>query len=496
MNNLRQKTGFFFNRYGEAIFLFFLLVITFFSAAYKLTESPPTWYDEGFIIQSAENLVANGKMGIQIAPGEFVEKGVIFSTGYPVAYPVGLVMRFFGDGLLSARSVMVVFLILLVVFSYFLARRMWGVKIAVISSLLLISFASLYGNGKNVLGEVPGLFFAILFLFFLNKIEKEDYKSSISNYIMAGLAIGLCISTKSIFLVLPPALILGLIIFRKRVYWNWRHIFGGLAAFSLTIILLIITQFSKTDSLYKILQDYSNPYAVANMSSLVIKNIARFFTEATPIYFLVLLVVWTIAIFLKIRYKKEKITLTESVSYLFVLLIWLAYFRIVGWYRYFFPAQVVLLLFFPTSFLTVFEWFKNKFAWSRAIGVKIPMVLLLILAGLQFYQFCFHSWVASYYSGHKTLDLKNYFSRLDPSTKVFIYNASEIVTFLPSNNYYQYLKITDTLILGQEQLEKIKAGTPDIIIINNEEARTTISFSLYQEKAAVSRYLILEKVKN
>lgn len=495
MNNLKQKTKFFFSRYSEGLFLFFLLVITFSSAVYKLTETPPTWYDEGFIIQSAQNLVLNGRMGIQVAPGQFFESGVIFSTGYPVAYPVGLAMKFFGHGLLPARAVMVIFLVLLVAISYFFVKQMWGFKTAAISSLLVVSFASLYGNGKNVLGEVPGLFFAILFLFFLNKIEKEDYKGGAFNYIMVGLAAGLCISTKSIFLVLLPALALGLFIFRKKINWERRSVLGGLSAFFLALVLFVATQFSRTGSVSAVFRDYFNPYAVTDVSALIIKNITRFFTETTPAYFLALLIVWAAAVFIKMRYKKERVGLAESVAFIFVVLIWLAYFRIVGWYRYFFPAHIILLIFFPASFLTVFDWLKNKFSLTRKFGSKIPIALLLILIGLQFCQFWFFSWVVSYNYSHQTRDLESYFGRLDSGTSVFLYNTPEIATFLPSGNYYQYLKITDTLILGQAQLEKATAGAPDIIVVNNKEEQALINFPLYQEKTSVGRYLILDKLK-
>ena len=49
-----------------------LLLITLFFSLFKLTESPPIWYDEGIILQPAINSVRTGKMGMQIAPGEII----------------------------------------------------------------------------------------------------------------------------------------------------------------------------------------------------------------------------------------------------------------------------------------------------------------------------------------------------------------------------------------------------------------------------------------
>jgi 4-amino-4-deoxy-L-arabinose transferase-like glycosyltransferase len=430
-------------------------------------------------------------MGVKIAPDVLVKNPEFFSTGFPLAYPVGWSMEIFGHGLLQARIVMVLFALLLVLFFYLLARKIWNFKTAALASFLLVSFASLYGNGKNVLGEVPGLFFLILFLYFVYKIEQANYQGGYLNYVMAGLAGGLCIATKSIFLVLPPALILGIILFHKRIVWSWRLILAGVISGGAVMALLLKTQFFGGGPLINVIRDFANPYAV-NTTSLVFQNITRFFTEMTPFYLLLMILFWLAAIIIRC-FKKEKISLVELISLFFVLFICASYLRMVGWYRYLFAGQVISLLFFPASFIIVFNWLKNKFAWSRGFGLKIPIFLLIILIGLQFYQLIFRSWVAGYYNNHWTADLENYFSRQDTSTSFFVYNAPEIVTFLPTDNYCQYLKINDAMILGQEQLAKIQSGVPDKIIINNKEASAAVNFSFYQEKAAVSRYLIFER---
>ena len=62
---------------------------------------------------------------------------------------------------------MVVFLLMLVAASFWLIYEVFGYKEAVISTLLLVSFAPLYGNGKIVLGEIPGLLFLVLFQGFI-----------------------------------------------------------------------------------------------------------------------------------------------------------------------------------------------------------------------------------------------------------------------------------------------------------------------------------------
>jgi len=476
----------------EKVFIVFLVAITLFFAAYKLTESPPTWFDEGFVIQSAENLVNDGIMGIKIEPDLIVHNATFFSTGFPLAYPVGWAMELFGRGLLPARSVMVLFTILLVLLCYFLAKKIWGFKIAAFSSLLLVGFAPLYGNGRNVLGEVPGVFFLVLFLYYLYKIEKKKFVGSYSDYIMAGLSVALCLSTKSIFLVLPLAVILALIIFYKNIAWDWRRILAGLAAGSVVIAVLLKTQFLGGGPLVDVLRDYANPYAVGDMSVLVWQNIKRFFTEGTPIYLLGTMLIWLLSLAIR-KIRSETTSLTEIVSFFFSLFICLSYLRMVGWYRYLFAAQILSLLFLPASSLIMFEWLKSKFAWSRNINIKIVFILFGVLIGAQFLYLHYFSWTASYYYSRATSSLENYFNRIDFSEKIFLYNSPEIATFLPSKNYYQYLKINDELILGQDQLKQITVGVPNKVIVNNKEASVMADFPLYQEAGAVSRYLIFEK---
>jgi len=475
----------------EKFFLVFLLIVTLFFVTYKLTESPPTWYDEGFIIQSAENLVAHGRLGIQVEPGKFVEDATFFSTGFPIAYPIGWVLCFFGKSLLLARSVMVIFCLLLVGLSYFLIKKIWGLKIAVLSSLLLISFAPLYGNGKNVLGEVPGLFFLTAFLYFLYLIEEKNYLAGHLNYFLAGLSLGFCLASKSIFLILPISFIFGILIFRKMVNWNWRLIGSGFLGLAVTLCFLFKTQFSGETLLSKVFGDYFNPSATTDSISLAIQNFSRFFTEAAPLYLLVLMVFWAIAFIIRFKYHKSKTSLTETIAFIFSIFIILSYLHLAGWYRYLFPAQVIVLIFFPASIETIVIFLNNHFKIKFLAFTSV--FLVVALAFFQFYQLCFGSWVSAYYNSHNTRDLESYFTGLRPVEKIFLYDVPEIATFLTSDNYYQYLKINDNLIIGQEELDKIKNGLFDKIIIKARRGDIIDEFPLYLEKINVSKYLVLER---
>lgn len=485
----------------KKIFLWFLLFLTFFLSIYKLADSPPTWFDEGFIIQSAINLYDTGKMGIQIAPDEFVRDSHFFSTGYTVAYPVGVAFKIFGQGLFVARAIIVSYLMLFVLFFYLLAKEIWGAGTAFFSSLLLSSFAPLYGNGRNVLGEIPGMFFLILFLFFLLKFEKSGFKS---NFYAAfsGLTFGFCVFTKSLFLVLIPSVFLTFIILQRNILLKFKQNLLFILFFFFPVVLFFKTQVSKSDSIFKILSIYSNPYAVHDIYSLVIKNITRFFTETTPIYFLILFIIFTASIIIKIR-EKKKLSITELISFVFIILVFSAYFRTAGWYRYLFTANVLLLFFLPSAVHIIFDFLKvslfKNLKFKLLVFYKIiPQVFLFALIFIQFYQLLFNSWVSTHYGSERTKDLNGYFNKRDNSKSIFVYRSPEIVPFLHNKNYYQYLRITDDLIIGESELNKINLAVPDEIIINGDEmekANEKINgiFLNYKEKDRVNKYLILER---
>ena len=477
------------------ILLFFLAA---FFATYKLTESPPVWYDEGIIVQPAINLVRLGVAKVQLAPDELISPSFV-TVGYPLVYPLSLVFSHFGISVLSARALMAVFILLLVLASYFFIRSVFGPTSGVYATLLLVGFAPLYGNGKTVLGEVPGLFMLLLFLFFIHKIEIGNNHRVY--FLLAGLAGGLCVATKPIFIVLMPALAIAVIVKRKHLPLNTKSLLLFLFALLLPILLWVKIQFLAGDTVRQVLQYYANPYGYGGQSiiHLVSSNVQRFFKEITPFYLLSLVLTWLISIFIRVRKVSDRFNLTavslvETISFIFTILILLAYVRTAGWYRYLFPAQILALLFFPSSLASGWNYIKNKINIKAKYAARAPFVVLILLAIFHFYQVGFNSWVASYYDSHKTQVLISYFAQFKKDKTVFIYDAPEIVAFLPDNNYYQYLQTVDTMRFGEDQLVKINQGIPDIIIINpRRQISSSVDFSYYQQKENLNSYLLFER---
>ncbi|OGY64304.1 MAG: hypothetical protein A3I89_01280 [Candidatus Harrisonbacteria bacterium RIFCSPLOWO2_02_FULL_41_11] len=473
---------------ANLIFIIGLLVAVFFFATYDLTESPHTWYDEGAIIQRAITYLRYGTMHYQVAPDQF-SSAAFDSTGYPVIYPIALAFKYFGIGLLPARAVMAVFILLLVLTAYTLIKRTAGSYYAAAAALLLGTFPPLYGNGKNVLGEIPGLFFLFLFLFCLHFLEKSGFRSR-RFLVLSGLAAGLCLSTKPNFLLFLPALVIALLIFKKKEVWNWDVARYFLPAFMLPLILFAYTQFLPTDSLAKVLAFYRNPYNLTDWPALMLKNFLRFFTEATPIYFWSFFLTWLASLALRMKSDKNQISLSESTAFIFASILFLAYLRTPGWYRYFFIAHVLALVYFPFSFFHLFTKFIRFF--SQRGKFYSSLMLLVLFMSIHLYLLGFNSWVSAYYGHTTTQNLESYFKDFNPSLSVFVYDVPQILTFLPNKNYYQYLSMNDTGLyeIGTEQISVIDQGVPDILILSADEENLE-RFAHYHLKDRVGGYLIL-----
>jgi 4-amino-4-deoxy-L-arabinose transferase-like glycosyltransferase len=100
---------------------------------------------------------------------------------------------------------------------------------------LVATFAPLYGNGKNVLGEVPGLLFVLLFLLCVRYIESG--KSTERLFLFAGLMLGLAVVTKPIFLLLLP--VVGLVLVCSRELLTIKKVCAAILGFVATFSVWI-----------------------------------------------------------------------------------------------------------------------------------------------------------------------------------------------------------------------------------------------------------------
>jgi hypothetical protein len=432
-------------------------VLVFFSVS-KLTESPPTWFDEGIYLQAAINTALHGAQELQLSPETFSSTAFV-TGGFPFLVPISLSFKLFGIGLLQARAVMVLFLLGSALAWFYYARETFGEYIATWSLALLAFFPPLYGQGKNAIGEVPGLFFLAVFLWSVRRLEKQRYEGPWL-YLLAGISAGLCISTKPIFFLLGGALLASALLYRTSIVWKFKEICIAALAFLVPCLIWLTHQFSKGDSAGQVLAYYANPYAIQDLNAQMLVNALRFVHETSPMYFAFLMLMWIASVALR-TWRKRSLSIAESVAFLFALLVWIAFLRTAGWYRYFFVAEVVALVHTPNALSVLAGEIRSRFAKYALVAA---MAALLLIQG---YQLLFASWVAVHGERTTSHETAAYLHSLPTASSFFIYNAPAAIVFLPSQNYYQYLEILPNRTIGDEFLPLLQsAQAPDYLIIN------------------------------
>jgi 4-amino-4-deoxy-L-arabinose transferase-like glycosyltransferase len=478
--------------YVQGFLLILAAAIFIIASTYHLSESPAVWYDEGYYTQAAMNLAEHGAQELQIAPSSFVPT-LYVTVGYPLFLPVSLSYKLFGVGVLQGRGVMVVFMFAFIAAAYVCIRMLCGPWYAAWSALLVASFPILYGNGKNVIGEVPGMLFLLLCFIFLLLLERSSYRNAWA-YIGAGLAAGLCVATKPIFILLLPALALTWFIRRREVKLHWGGFFMAVGAFIIPVLLWVHMQFGGGSSLVTILTYYvASPYQIDNRVSLAVQNFLQFFTQSTPLYTLLTIIFWSISMFLR---KKRGIVVstTELAMMVFCFFILGAYLRIEGWYRYFFPAEMAALLFLPYSLTMIFHYVSEKILFLQKV-LWLPYAIIVLLIAGQLYQLEHGSYVAQYYQSTNTRDLTAALSSLGSSTTFFLYNVPEIAVFLPSQNYYQYIKAPDpSMSVGADQIPVLQSGLVQYVVVApNVYASNPALFTHYSKQSQIGNYLLLKR---
>ena len=327
-----------------------------------------------------------------------------------------------------------------------------------------------------------------LFLLYLEESGFNDKKWAV----LSGLAFGLAASTKPIFLVLIPlALVITLFFWIKKIE-NRKILLFLLTGLIIPILIwcyihistaaLFITFISKSFFLASN-HDMSSISFIQN----ILNNIIRFSTESTPILFILMFGIVALTFLIKFRNKiSQTLSSSEFIIFSFIILNWITYLTGTGWYRYFFPAHVLLYLLFPAYILALSQIINKRF--YKKVLILIPIMLIIF----QFYHLIFLSDTSFVVERTRNTDLKMALSEIDTSQKILFYNTIETSIFLRGDNYSQYLSMGDFLEAGNKNVTS--DSNFDYILTNN---LTNINFnqSCYISNP-VDQYTLLKKIKD
>ena len=187
--------------------LVLILLLVAFLALYNLTGYPTTWFDEGSHLHVPKTLVRFGVYADYSSEG-FRYYGPTIGVGPTVMLPIAAVFQLFGIGLLQARLVMAAYLLATIGVFYGLAHLLGGRRLAIVATGLLVTSrgVGLVLYGRQVLGEVPGMFFLVAgFWLWFAGWERPNWKRLVA----VGMLLGLSMITKYQYLLfLGPTLVL------------------------------------------------------------------------------------------------------------------------------------------------------------------------------------------------------------------------------------------------------------------------------------------------
>ncbi len=440
---------------GSAILVVCIFLLVSF---WKIAASPATWFDEGINMGIAKSLVTERVYSLPVAPGQHVEqRSFLITTNYPVLLPVALFIKLGGASLAVARLPQIIYLGLFSLLAFTLVKKVYQNKWAALGTVaLIVTFAPFYANGKAVLGEVPGLVFFLAALLVLPQTAKPR------RLFLVGLLLGLSVATKPFYLVALGAVGLSEIVFfwkeKKVLFFRVLFIALGLAPPFVGWLYSILQSFS-LGSLRTTVGFYANSYAAPNPLAQVASNALRFITESTPVHFLILFLVASVFIYQRLIQKRGTEIELAIIFFIVVTLGW--YLKTPGWYRYFFPAHVLLFLVVPAALIQ---------ARFRTMAFIFLSSLIVVQAG--------HAATKVddplYYAPAPTSFAHLVEAQVPENATILTINTPSISFLLSDRPVYQFLQINPALFFGRAQLEDNRGLAYDFIITSGSTADTAL----------------------
>lgn len=426
---------------------------------------PTIWSDEGLVIQFGRNLSERGAMQIAVSPNSFSANRQYYTSSVGWVLPVSLaaVFKIFGSSFFNARLLTSFYLLGFVTVVFLLIRRVYSLKTAVLSSLLLISFAPLYGNGKSALGEVPAMFWLAIGLYLYELFRQKPMLQAI----FSGLGFGLFFASKPAFLILG-APILGtvcLVAVLRAKKNDIKFAAAKVIVFWFVVLLVIFPTVwfgaihpLNYANILRTFSHYSNNFRSPCVLCDVKNNLSLFFTHTT---------LWHLEFLLAITafylvFVKREIMKDWRVQWLmiFATLDIIYFIKSTGVFRYLFPLQIILLAALPIFIGEFSEKIKSK--W-----LKFSYLPVLFLVAIQFIHLF---WFATMYHSSGPVELEKYINKeiLFTDATVGIIGAPVAAAALPAGRYFQLVQFVTNesygIVDGVNALDFPEKDLPEYII--------------------------------
>ena len=372
-----SKTGWI--TFGAVVLIAFLVF-------FHLSSFPLTWFDEGSHLHVPKTLVTKGVYADYSSEG-FRYYGPTSGVGPTVFLPIAMVFSIFGIGLFQARMVAALYLVATLLIFYRLAKGLGGITLGVVALALVITSrgVDLLQYGREVLGEVPGLFFLLagLWLWFYSW-KKPSWWA----FAGAGALLGLSLVTVNQYLILiAPGLGLAFLanLFYYKAVPQRAFVITGALTLGIYLVWLACQIFflgpSNAAQNWALFRQGTTDAALIFSPALMKRALTELLN--LNVYLGVLLPGLVYGAFLSLPRRKEGLQWGVLFLLVFANLLWYVTASI-SWSRYAFPGLAISSLFVGKLFLDLIDKIKvdRRSGWEslkNGLGIDQSMALKAIL---------------------------------------------------------------------------------------------------------------------
>jgi 4-amino-4-deoxy-L-arabinose transferase-like glycosyltransferase len=350
-----------------------LAVVIGLLAFYNLGQYPLTWFDEGVHLHVPETLVRYGEYADRSSDG-FRYFGPTIGVGPTVLLPIAGVFKLAGAGLLQGRLVIALYSLLALYLFYRLAGRFDTAAFAVLSTAFVISSPAVdwIVTGRQVLGEVPGLFFLLAgFLLWFSAWEEATWW----RLTVVGLCFGLAAVTKyQNLVVLAPTLLLAaatnLLYYRtapmRVVVWPGIVVIAVFGLWQAMLVLYLGPQ-TAAENFAALRAATAGAAAVFSPSAMqrAIRQLLSFNTFGSSVF-----LVMAYGVFCSVARTRTAQQWGILLSFIAVNLAWYVV-ASVGWPRYAFAGLALMSLFVSRFVVDGVRWLGEAAAARPADALRI-----------------------------------------------------------------------------------------------------------------------------
>lgn len=374
----------------ERVALLIMVVVAGLLLLLKPDRVPAPWFDEGWNLSVAANLVETGTYS-QLSLGQPVPPSLV-STGWPAILPLAASFRLFGVGVWQGRLPGIVFTAITFVLLYELARRLYNARVAVAALFvtLLMTGAHIHLHpvvlGRQALGEMPALCYLLAgYLVLLVGWQRRPWLVVIS-----ALFWSLALITKSqtlpffILSLLAPAVVMA---FRRQ--WRWAAVLAAgltvsLAGYGLGDALpaLLFSGPTLTESrlaaavqgLFAHRSNTNLDMALVTMLALHLSAFRSAWTVLLPALTGLFYAGWNVVVGRRSSLRALTQVVVTEIALLVLAVSWIMWWGLlsVGWLRYLFPALFVSGIFTASLLHDMTRGFSARYVAGQAVRLVQP----------------------------------------------------------------------------------------------------------------------------